>query len=1025
MIAVTDSELCVLPSLYTDISDVESLDTKGPVKFGCRAVVIDVSLAGGFSERQALNYQPQIANVDCICHGKSMNSDYNCQVRTAANILMSAIEIMTRCIKNPVILLLWFSLVATGCGLAIDNEGKIARAQEAMQTGEYRAAIIDSKAVLLDEPDNGVARLLLGRASVRAGDAASAEIELRRAIDLGVDLGEVAVDLGAALLGNQKYEVLIEEITPELAAGDADRREIYMLRGRALLALERTEDARASFGDVLALDASDVDAQLGIVSAYGQDGNYPQARATLDFVTESNGESIAAWLASGELALQTNEIDRAVSDFKRAQALAKSQESQLAEVAALNGLGNAMLAQSDFDSARDVLTQLVLLVPDAPSTKELSARIAFVDEDWALAQENLQGILRQFPDYRPAQMMLGAVHLESGNLAQAEMYLSAVVAAAPSNADARRYLAETRYRLDKSDAARETLRPLLDDDSVADVRSLEMAARASLNAGDFEYAAQYLRKAVEADPNNPDSQLGLVTAYLMADRMDDAQAILDSVDVSGDDLSRLRRDILITMSMLQRGENAAALEDARRINSEWPDNPVVLNLVGALELSSANFAAARANFETSATIAPENLMSLRYLAAVDEAEEKFNAARNRYLEIIAKRANDTSAMLAMARLSANDEDYRTAQSWLEKAIEADSEQSLNPRLYLGRMLLATRDFAGAKLAAEETIEVFSSNASAHGLLGYARLNLDDAPGAVQSFETAIKLDSGESEYRLALARAQTALGKPDEATATMERAYESGPGSVPVAVFRATQLMDEGNFAEAIEIARKLQIAHPDSPVALALESEVLSRDGRLVEAAEKYDDVLEIENSSRYAVRAYQLRESAGMQNKMDPLINHLDERPLNTDVRIFLAQAYQVDGNDNGAAQEYEKALKIVPDNHVAANNLAWIYFTQNDPRAEAAARNALSLAPENDSIMDTLGWILVKTGKASEGVNLLRKAAAKSSGRAEIRYHLAAGLVESGQEDEARNILGDIINSKDQFPSRNAAEQLLRAL
>ncbi|MDZ7644748.1 MAG: tetratricopeptide repeat protein [Woeseiaceae bacterium] len=80
----------------------------------------------------------------------------------------------------------------------------------------------------------------------------------------------------------------------------------------------------------------------------------------------------------------------------------------------------------------------------------------------------------------------------------------------------------------------------------------------------------------------------------------------------------------------------------------------------------------------------------------------------------------------------------------------------------------------------------------------------------------------------------------------------------------------------------------------------------------------------------------------------------------------------------------LRQNPDNFTALNNLAWLYFTSGDSRAEALARRAYEAAPDNGSVADTLGWILVSNGSLDEGVDLLRRAVELSDGRATIRYH-----------------------------------------
>ena len=84
------------------------------------------------------------------------------------------------------------------CGLGIDNSDRLARGKLAYDNGEFRAAIIDTKRILQDEPENAEARLLLGRASLRVGDVSAAAKELQKAVDLGVDKSAVVVDLGMA-----------------------------------------------------------------------------------------------------------------------------------------------------------------------------------------------------------------------------------------------------------------------------------------------------------------------------------------------------------------------------------------------------------------------------------------------------------------------------------------------------------------------------------------------------------------------------------------------------------------------------------------------------------------------------------------------------------------------------------------------------------------------------------------------------------------------------------------------------------
>ncbi|MDH3842000.1 MAG: tetratricopeptide repeat protein, partial [Chromatiales bacterium] len=125
----------------------------------------------------------------------------------------------------------------SACGLALDNEQLVARAKQAETEGDLRAAVIDLRTVLQNEPDNIEARLLLGRIALKTGDAFEAEKSLRRAVELGVPTSEVIEDLGLAMLGQRAYQAVLNEIHPNLVEDEDGRRVVLRIRGEAELGL--------------------------------------------------------------------------------------------------------------------------------------------------------------------------------------------------------------------------------------------------------------------------------------------------------------------------------------------------------------------------------------------------------------------------------------------------------------------------------------------------------------------------------------------------------------------------------------------------------------------------------------------------------------------------------------------------------------------------------------------------------------------------------------------------------------------
>ena len=915
------------------------------------------------------------------------------------------------------------ALLIAGCGLGMDTQSRLERAQTALDEGEYRAAIIDSKNVLLDEPDNVMARVLLGRASLAVGDAASAEKEFRRSIELGADTGSVIVDLGRALVLLGDYEAVLQEVDVELPADQPNRLAAMRVRADALLGLRQTEEARDLYSEVLSSDENDIEAYLGVVRTYIADRNVEQAREVLRIALALDEAYIPSWLMSGSLAMRAGDLEVAARDFARAAVLSRQAEDDGREMSALTGQGEAELARQNFDAARIIVDRMKLLRAQDSRTLLLSARIATTDENWGTAQEALQEVLRRMPDNRQAQMLLGFVHKESGNLGQAEMYLSAVVTAVPNNAQARRMLAETRLMLDKAKEAREALDPLLTEPSPG-AETLSMAAAASLSLDEFEDATAILERTVEAEPDNIPLKIQLAFAYYRANQPTKAQAVLEAIPTDSIAGNEFQRDSLLILSKMAQGDRDTALQEVRALRDSTPDLTAAHTLTGAVEISMGEYEAARQSFEDANRLSPDDIQPLRYLGQLDELEGDLESARGRYELLLELEPEDIRAMVSLARLASVSEDHSTARNWLERARKSDTN-AIEPRRVLGALLLAYREFADADDVLSEALELSPNDAGLHSMIGFAKLGQRFYRDAEFNFARALDLDPDDSEHRYNLARAQSVLGNKSSAIATLQEIIGAEILHVASAGLLAALYLDVGNFDRAQEITSSLREQFPDAPVGYALQAEIEAKTGNFVEAANSYERALDIQVTSRSAIRAYQVRNQADLDDEIAPLLRYLELRPLDDNMRIYTAQAYQSRGDLKSANEHYERVLTNDPDSFIAANNLAWNLFELNDPRAEDIARLAYEIEPNSGAVADTLGWILVEKGALKEGIEVLHRAVELSEGRPDIRYHLAAALAADGQIGSAKNMLQELLESGEEFSGREAAEELLTTL
>ncbi|WP_405237801.1 XrtA/PEP-CTERM system TPR-repeat protein PrsT [Lentisalinibacter orientalis] len=909
------------------------------------------------------------------------------------------------------------------CGLALTNEARLERAQEAYQQADYRAAVIDLRNILQQEPDNRAARELLGRAALRQGDAATAEKELRRAVELGAPLNTVAADLGRAMLQLGQFNEVLDELRPEIGSSESERLEILKLRANAHMGLRLPESARDIFLEVLESSPSDIEAKLGVASSFAAQRDFEAARRVLGEALAMDPDHTAAWLASGSLHLTTGNADAAITDFVKALELAEAEGDDGDRISALRGLVESRLAAGDTAGARAAINQLVGVSPGNVITKYLVARVAVAEQDFETAQDELQAVLSAAPEYRPAQFLMGAVHLQRGNLGQAEMHLSAVVAAAPDNVDARRLLAETRLRQDRAEEAAEILRPVLDaeDENVA---ALGLAVRASMAAGQYDNAIGFLEASLERDPDNIERKLDLVSAYLAAGRIEEAEALMSDLPAEAGDAS-YRRDLLQVMTPLRRGDPASALAEAEAMSERWPEDSRILNLKGGIALSMDRLDQARKSFVAARDLAPDEVASYVNIARIDLRTGNLEEARTQYLAALDRAPDAANLMVALAQLEARMENRAAAMEWLEKARQADSA-AFAPRLLLARLYIEDRQFEKARASAEEAIALADNNAEAYNLLGLAQAGLGDNGAAVVNFERAGDLDAEETTYRMNEARAQMALGNEATAEQTIREAGGGDPDNLRASLILAATLARQGDTEGAMRIAKRLQERHPQDGLPYALEGELLASAGDFAAAAVAYDRAVELRDDDRRLVlRAFRIRNLGDLPEPERPVLSYLDKRPLDADMRLIVAQRFQSEGDSDRAIAEYEQVLETAPENFVALNNLAWEYFQRGDSRAEDIARRAYAQSPENGSVADTLGWIQVNTGDLDDGISTLRRALELSNGRAQVKYHLAAALAKAGESGEARQLLQELLASDEEFASRGAAEELLETL
>ena len=187
---------------------------------------------------------------------------------------------------------------------------------------------------------------------------------------------------------------------------------------------------------------------------------------------------------------------------------------------------------------------------------------------------------------------------------------------------------------------------------------------------------------------------------------------------------------------------------------------------------------------------------------------------------------------------------------------------------------------------------------------------------------------------------------------------------------------------------------------------DLAARQGEARAAARHYGAAFAKARNPALASKMIAAYRRAGDPNTARALLaDWVHDAPNNVAAGLLHAESLMASDNPARAISEYERVLGIAPDNVVALNNLAWLYFESGDERAEKTARRAYEQAGDSAEVLDTLGWILVGKGDLDEGITLLERAVQQSPENAPILEHLRTALTRRGDHDRAEEIAAQL--------------------
>jgi len=903
---------------------------------------------------------------------------------------------------------------------SVDERVLLERARAYLEQQDLNAATIELKNTLRGNPDNGEARYLLGMINLDLGDYATAEKEFRRAGAAGWSEAESRIGLARTLLGQRDFRKLLGELKIEESYPAAVRAELLALRALAEDAAGEPEKAAASLAEARRLDADALQVLKTAILLQHASEQAAVVREMLATALSRYPDDRELLLMSAGLAVQEHDNEAATALFRKVIEGDPAGYVTMYGMHARLGLARMQILAQETGEAEQLLLPLYRRNANDPSVNYLGGLLAFTAGDHDLAEERLLKVLKVSPEHNPTRLLAGVVNFAQGDYEQAAYFLEKYLAVAPDNADARKLLGRTYLLLGQYDSASETFQASLDETD--DTELLALTALSDLHRGQTSAGIAGLEKAIAVSPARQGMALRRKLASVYLTEGETGTAIRQLQELLAEDGEQKQTQALLVLAHLENGEFDRAVSLALEMLSSAPQDPVALSLAGSVFTASGNREEARNYLNRALTAAPDYIPALITLARIEEVSGNPAQAAALYERSIAAGMKSPVPYMALARLAGASGDGAGKLKWLLQARES-FPMEVDSRVNLADHYLREQRPEKARELLDEVVALAPEQADV--LLIKARVLM-----AEQQHEAALepltKLLDRHADSALAhamLGECLARVGRNDDAYRHAALSLEAKPDYVPALVLSARLETQSGKYQQALDHSLRIQKQVPDLYLGYMLEGNVYLQQDVAEKAVAAYQRAWGLERTSELVIRLADASLRSGeMEAAAGYLTAWLDEHPDDVAARHSLALAYLRMEAPAKAVEQYERLLVTDPQNLMALNNLANLYLQDNGVRALEYAKRAYSLSPSDPRINDTYGWILVQQGQASTGLGMLKQAMEQLPNVAEVRYHYAVALYDSGEQGEARRILVTLLNQKENFDGRENAQALI---
>jgi putative PEP-CTERM system TPR-repeat lipoprotein len=930
-------------------------------------------------------------------------------------------------IKNSILtFLLVLSFFSFSTLATTDIDENYEKALISFQNEDLSTTVIFLKKILQKNNNHMPSRVLMAQVLITQGNGSAAQIELDRAKAGNVDNDRLVTLYGQAYLLQGKYEDALQVAQLGMRGAQIEG-ELLLIRGQAYLGQKQYSSADTTFTEALELNPKSQLALLGRAQIALQKEKVTEALTYIDLSLDSLKPFINGWVLKSKILHRLGDTKEALIAIEHALKINNNHLGVRLTKAMLH------IELQEYQQAEPHVDFILQQIPNEPRAGYLKAIVnASLPKDntneKAPTNKKLTEVIATLAAVPPEVMnntpdyyfLAGLTNFNFGNLDDAHRYLTSYLSYVEFDIDTVRMIAMIEIQQGEFDSARYLLTETnLIHPNNPDI--LTLLGLTYLQLLDSEKAQFYFQKVVNSYPNSPIGISNLARSKMQSGDYSNAIEVLSAFKDS--QINGTQINLLLVDSYQNTKKYDLAITIVEKLTKEFPTDSFFQQRLGILHGLHNQLDQARAAFEQSLALDPNNIIAIVHLARMDNIAGDYDKA----LKLLqTKLALFEQNILLMTEISDSyllKKDIDTALTWIQKSYAQDPND-FYVVLKLSRILAKQEKLNEAIDILDQFIDHNPKKLEA--LLTIAQLfqQQNKHKQAILALIDYVDKSRNKSKALIILAKAQLKAKDNKGAVQSYTKAIVENDKYLPAYIGLVNLTIKNKDEKFSLSLIKSIEKMTKSTSLTSVLKGDLYFALEDTKQSIKFYQQALK-ESDQKQAIigiyRSYKLQKQAN--KAIAPLKKWLKKYPDDMLVGISLADSYKSSNQLQKSADYYHILIKKYGSLPILLNNVASIEFSLgNSEKAKAYAQQAYDYLPNNVAIIDTLAWIKSRMGEHTQAVSLFRLGLTKDFDNAEIKYHIAVTLFALARKVEAKKYLIEAIESEQKFPEKSAASALL---